>query len=110
VIVASQSVIRESPLIRPISKVLTPTTYSALCDNVIRFAAHLIDDGVKPAAISPFRRRRLFLHSRPKRDLIIGGEYNVYPREIDEVLDEHPAVGEATVIGMLYGAVGGPRQ
>jgi acyl-CoA synthetase (AMP-forming)/AMP-acid ligase II len=31
-------------------------------------------------------------------DLIIHGEYRVYPREIDEVLDERPAVGEATVM------------
>ncbi|GHF52698.1 long-chain acyl-CoA synthetase [Amycolatopsis bartoniae] len=34
-----------------------------------------------------------------KKDLIIRGGYNVYPREIEEVLYEHPAVGEAAVIG-----------
>ena len=27
-----------------------------------------------------------------KKDLIIRGGYNVYPREIEEVLYEHPAV------------------
>jgi long-chain acyl-CoA synthetase len=35
-----------------------------------------------------------------KRDLIITGGYNVYPREIEEVLYTHPAVYEAAVIGI----------
>ena len=34
-----------------------------------------------------------------KKDLIIRGGYNVYPREIEEVLYEHPAVREAAVVG-----------
>jgi long-chain acyl-CoA synthetase len=32
--------------------------------------------------------------------MIIRGGYNVYPREIEEVLYEHPAVAEAAVIGV----------
>jgi long-chain acyl-CoA synthetase len=35
-----------------------------------------------------------------KKDLIIRGGYNVYPREVEEVLYEHPAVMEAAVIGI----------
>jgi long-chain acyl-CoA synthetase len=34
-----------------------------------------------------------------KKDMIIRGGYNVYPREIEEVLYEHPAVREAAVLG-----------
>ena len=34
------------------------------------------------------------------KDLIITGGYNVYPREVEEVLYEHPAVLEAVVIGV----------
>ncbi|GIH10419.1 AMP-dependent synthetase [Rhizocola hellebori] len=40
----------------------------------------------------------LFLVDRIK-DLIIRGGYNVYPREVEEVLYGHPAVAEAAVIG-----------
>ncbi|MER7183941.1 long-chain fatty acid--CoA ligase [Streptomyces hyaluromycini] len=35
-----------------------------------------------------------------KKDLIIRGGYNVYPREIEEVLYEHPAVAQAAVVGV----------
>jgi long-chain acyl-CoA synthetase len=34
-----------------------------------------------------------------KKDLVIRGGFNVYPREIEEVLHAHPAVMEAAVIG-----------
>ncbi len=39
-----------------------------------------------------------FIVDRAK-DLVIRGGYNVYPREIEEVLYAHPAIGEAAVIG-----------
>jgi long-chain acyl-CoA synthetase len=35
-----------------------------------------------------------------KKELIIRGGYNVYPREIEEVLYAHPAIAEAAVIGV----------
>jgi long-chain acyl-CoA synthetase len=38
--------------------------------------------------------------------MIIRGGYNVYPREIEEVLYEHPAVSEAAVIGLAHPALG----
>ncbi|WP_432181757.1 long-chain-fatty-acid--CoA ligase [Streptomyces sp. NBC_00063] len=37
-----------------------------------------------------------------KKDLIIRGGYNVYPREIEEVLYEHPDVAEAAVVGVPH--------
>jgi long-chain acyl-CoA synthetase len=35
-----------------------------------------------------------------KKDLIIRGGYNVYPREVEEVLYEHPDIVEVAVIGV----------
>lgn len=36
------------------------------------------------------------------KDMVITGGYNVYPREIDEVLYQHPAVAEACSIGIPH--------
>ena len=41
-----------------------------------------------------------------KKDLIIRGGYNVYPREIEEVLYEHPAVAEAAVVAVPHAELG----
>jgi long-chain acyl-CoA synthetase len=41
-----------------------------------------------------------------KKDLIIRGGYNVYPREIEEVLYEHPAVREAAVVAVPHDDLG----
>ena len=35
-----------------------------------------------------------------KKDLIIAGGYNIYPREVEEVLMTHPAVVEVAVAGV----------
>jgi long-chain acyl-CoA synthetase len=35
-----------------------------------------------------------------KKDMIIAGGFNVYPREIDEVLFQHPKVQEAVSVGI----------
>jgi long-chain acyl-CoA synthetase len=36
------------------------------------------------------------------KDLIIRGGFNVYPREVEEVLVRHPAIAEAAVIGVSH--------
>ena len=41
-----------------------------------------------------------------KKDLIIRGGYNVYPREIEEVIYEHAAVREAAVVGVPHDELG----
>jgi long-chain acyl-CoA synthetase len=43
-----------------------------------------------------------------KKDMVITGGYNVYPREVDEVLFEHPKIAEAITAGIpddYYGEV-----
>ncbi len=41
-----------------------------------------------------------------KKDLIIRGGYNVYPREVEEVLHRHPAVAQAAVVGIPHARYG----
>jgi long-chain acyl-CoA synthetase len=41
-----------------------------------------------------------------KKELIIRGGYNVYPREIEEILYEHPDVREAAVVGVPHDELG----
>jgi acyl-CoA synthetase (AMP-forming)/AMP-acid ligase II len=41
----------------------------------------------------------LYIVDRAK-DMIISGGFNIYPREVEDVLFEHPAVKEAAVIGV----------
>jgi long-chain acyl-CoA synthetase len=41
-----------------------------------------------------------------KKDLIIRGGYNVYPREVEEALYEHEAVAEVAVIGIPDDSLG----
>ena len=47
----------------------------------------------------------LYLVDR-KKDVIIRGGYNVYPREVEEVLYAHPAVLEAAVVGVPHPTLG----
>ncbi|MFQ5700712.1 MAG: long-chain fatty acid--CoA ligase [Acidobacteriota bacterium] len=37
-----------------------------------------------------------------KKDMILRGGYNVYPREVEEVLYDHPAVAEVAVVGVPH--------
>lgn len=41
-----------------------------------------------------------------KKEMIIRGGYNVYPREIEEALYEHPAVAEVACIGLAHPELG----
>jgi acyl-CoA synthetase (AMP-forming)/AMP-acid ligase II len=47
------------------------------------------------------RDRRGYLHITDRRnDMVITGGENVYPREVEAVLAEHPDVGEVAVLGL----------
>jgi long-chain acyl-CoA synthetase len=41
-----------------------------------------------------------------KKDLIIRGGFNVYPREVEELLYQHPAVREVAVVGIPHRELG----
>ena len=53
---------------------------------------------VAKAVRTPRFRSRVELDR--KKEMIIVGGFNVYPREIDEVLTNHPAVAEAATVGV----------
>lgn len=44
---------------------------------------------------------RLTLVDR-KKDMVVRGGYNVYPREVEEVLSRHPAIAQVAVIGVPH--------
>ena len=60
-----------------------------------------IEDGwMKSGDIGAFDKDRfLFILDRKKEVIISGGE-NIYPREVEEALYAHPAVAEVAVIGV----------
>ncbi|MEU7021262.1 AMP-binding protein [Streptomyces sp. NPDC046203] len=41
-----------------------------------------------------------------KKDVVIRGGYNVYPREVEEILLGHPAVAQAAVVGVPHDRLG----
>ena len=41
-----------------------------------------------------------------KKDLVIAGGYNIYPREVEEVLYEHPKIKEVCVAGVPHAYMG----
>jgi long-chain acyl-CoA synthetase len=47
----------------------------------------------------------LFIVER-KKDVIIRGGFNIYPREVEEVLYAHPAVAEAAAVGIREAVMG----
>jgi acyl-CoA synthetase (AMP-forming)/AMP-acid ligase II len=63
-------------------------------------AASLTPDGwLRTGDIGSLRDGRLYMATR-RSDLILRGGENVYPAEIEAVLDEHPAVRECAVFGV----------
>jgi len=60
----------------------------------------LIDGWLHTSDLGYYDQRGYIYIVDRKKDMIISGGENVYPREIEEVLYQHPAVSEATVIGV----------
>ena len=63
-------------------------------------ATSLRDGWLYTGDIARMDEKGYFYIEDRKKDLIICGGYNVYPREVEEVLARHPAVLEVTVAGV----------
>ena len=62
--------------------------------------AEAIPDGwFRTGDLARMDEDKVFFIVDRKKDMILRGGYNVYPREVEEVLYEHPAVAEAAVVG-----------
>jgi len=65
-------------------------------------AATLIDGWLHTGDIAKMDEEGYFYIVDRKKDMIISGGYNVYPRDIEEVFYEHPKVLEACSIGIPH--------
>ncbi|WP_026535728.1 long-chain-fatty-acid--CoA ligase [Arthrobacter sp. H14] len=61
--------------------------------------AAIPDDWFRTGDMARMDEDKVFFIVDRKKDMILRGGYNVYPREVEEVLYEHPAVSEAAVLG-----------
>ncbi|MFC1871308.1 class I adenylate-forming enzyme family protein [Chloroflexota bacterium] len=62
--------------------------------------ASIIDDWLRTGDMGYFDEEGYIYITDGKKDMIISGGENIYPREVEEVLYRHPAVQEAAVIGI----------
>ncbi len=62
--------------------------------------AALVDGWLLTGDIARMDEQGFFYIVDRKKDMIIAGGYNIYPREIEEVLYQHEAVKEAAVAGV----------
>jgi long-chain acyl-CoA synthetase len=65
--------------------------------------ANTLSDGwVKTGDIAIMDEEGYFQIVDRKKDMIISGGYNIYPRDIEEIYFEHPHIQEATAIGIPH--------
>lgn len=65
-------------------------------------AATLVDGWLHSGDIAIVDREGYFTIVDRKKDLILSAGFNVYPREVEEVLYQHPKVEHAAVIGVPH--------
>jgi long-chain acyl-CoA synthetase len=80
-----------------------PQVMGGYLDKPDETAATLTEDGwLHTGDIARMDEEGYFFIVDRKKDMIISGGYNIYPRDVEEVFFEHPKVMEATAIGIPH--------
>lgn len=79
-----------------------PQVMKGYRNNAEETAATLTDDWLHTGDISRMDEDGYFYIVDRKKDMILSGGLNVYPRDIEEVLYENPKVQEAAAIGIPH--------
>ena len=79
-----------------------PNVMSGYLDNVEATAATIRDGWLFTGDVARRDEAGLFTIVDRKKDMIVSGGFNVFPREVEDVLFEHPAVKHAAVIGVPH--------
>ena len=80
--------------------VKSPSVMLGYYKNPTATAESLTDDRTLKTGDFAYRNKGLFFISSRRTDLILRGAENVYPQEIELLLDAHPKVIESAVIGI----------
>ncbi|WAM19617.1 AMP-binding protein [Rhodococcus sp. JS3073] len=77
-----------------------PSVFGGYLNNPTATAESFTDDGwFRTGDLGEFDAEGYLAIVGRSKELIISGGYNVYPREVEEVIGRHPAVVEAAVAG-----------
>jgi len=77
-----------------------PMVMQGYWNNIEETAGQLKDGWLYTGDIAVQDEDDYFFIVDRKKDMIIAGGFNIYPREIDEVLYQHPKVQEAVAVGI----------
>jgi acyl-CoA synthetase (AMP-forming)/AMP-acid ligase II len=78
----------------------TPNVMSGYLDDPLATAAALEGGWLHTGDVARLGPGGLLTIVDRKKDLIVSGGFNVFPREVEDVLFTHPAVSQAAVIGV----------
>ena len=79
-----------------------PLVMKGYWENPDKTAETLIDGWLHTGDIAKMDEDGYFFIVDRKKDMIIAGGYNIYPRDIDEVLYQHPKVLDAVSVGIPH--------
>jgi acyl-CoA synthetase (AMP-forming)/AMP-acid ligase II len=80
--------------------VKSPTLFNGYCNNEEATAEAMDGEWLLTGDMGPMDREGFLSIMDRRKDMVISGGINIYPREVEEVLMRHDAVAEAAVVGI----------